>query len=203
MVRLTLLFYSTDTILHLVANIFRCLMSTITSLTLAFFLLFSNFFWNQDRFSLGMKKSDVTLAYFPLSFPTVSGVAASSQLRLWSYMALPWGLCICCSLACVCRYTWPCLCVGGFESREQEPGCWSHACAFPTCVTWPGSENVQLSISSRSFCCGETWWFVTYHFHALLVIYFPGDGVSLFGQLLWVSTQAFSAQPIFVPSPQQ
>lgn len=97
-------------------------------------------------------------------------------------MALPWVLYICCSHACVCRCTWAHLCLGfvfvlGFESGEQEPGCQS--CVFPTSVTQPRSENVLLSISNRSFCCGETWWFVTYHFHALLLIYFPGNGVYL------------------------
>lgn len=83
-------------------------------------------------------------------------------------MALPWALCICYSRACVRRCTWPCLCVPGFESREQEPGCQTPRLCIQTSVTQPGSENVQLSISSRSLCCGKTWWFVTYHFHALL-----------------------------------
>lgn len=64
-------------------------------------------------------------------------------------------------------------------------------------------QGVTMCSCNRSFCCGETWWFVTDRFHALLVIYFPGNGVSLFGQLLWVSKQAGSAQPVFVPSPQQ
>lgn len=74
-----------------------------------------------------------------------------------------------------------CLHVLGFESRQEEPVCWSAWLCSPNfCHLCQGVRMCRLSFSSRSFCCGERWWSVTYPFHALLVICFPVHGIFFF-----------------------
>lgn len=67
-------------------------------------------------------------------------------------------------LSCMCLQVHVTMFVCGGDlkigNKSQDAG--AQACAFPTSVTWPGSDSVQLSISNRPFCCGEMWWFVTY-----------------------------------------